>query len=111
MTRLTTRMRVDALMRRVQAAGGFATVLVHGDDGAGALFIVLRARDGTQSVMARTLGPDGYGWTVVASQPPGETGLVGEYIVRQRRYDPDAWAVELDIADAERFVAESSDDD
>ena len=104
-------MRVDALIRRVNAAGGFATVLVHGDDAAGALVVVLLKPDGSQVAMARTLGPDGYGWTVAAEQPSGQPGTIADYLARQRRYDPDLWAVELDIADAERFVAESSGED
>lgn len=104
-------MRVDALIRRVNAAGGFATVLVHGDDTAGALIPVLLGRDGSQVALARTMGPGGYAWTEAAREAPGETGIIADYLVRQRKYDPDLWAVELDIADAERFVAESTGSD
>ena len=28
-----------------------------------------------------------------------------EYLTRRQRQDPDSWLVELDIADAERFIA------
>ena len=108
--RLTARMRVDALIRRVNAAGGFATVLVHGDDTAGALIPVLVGRDGSQVALALTMGAAGYAWTEAARQAPGEAGIIAEHLARQQRYDPDLWAVELDIADAERFVAESSGD-
>lgn len=42
--RLTSRMMVDALMRRVRAEGGFATVLARGDDVAGAIVLVCSNR-------------------------------------------------------------------
>ncbi len=111
MSRLTTRLRVDAMIRRAQSEGGFATVLVHGDDSAGSLILVLARRDGGQTALARTLAASGYAWTPAAEQPAGTYGIIDEYVARQRRYDPDLWVLELDIADAERFVAESSGGD
>ena len=109
MSRLTTRMRVDALMRRVRGEGGFATVLHHGDDTAGSLILVTRT-GAAQSAWTRTLGASGYQWTVAARDDEATPSAVGDYIARQMKYDPDLWAVELDIANAERFVAESSGD-
>jgi hypothetical protein len=40
--RLASRLRIDALRRRVAAAGGFATLLAKGDDEAGAIAVVTR---------------------------------------------------------------------
>lgn len=111
MSRLTTRMRVDALIRRAQGEGGFATVLAHGDDSAGSLVLVIAHRDGTQTALQRTLGAKGYAWAEAAKQAPGEPGIIDEWLSRQRRYDPDLWAIELSVADPERFVAESTSDD
>ena len=111
MARLTTRMRVDSLIRRAQSEGGFATVLVHGDDSAGSLVLVIAHRDGMQTALQRTLGDGGYAWVEAARQARGEFGIIDEWIARQRKYDRDLWAIELSVADPERFVADSVHDD
>ena len=33
---------------------------------------------------------------------------IAECLARRARFDEDLWAIELDIADAERFIAETS---
>lgn len=99
--RLASRVRVDALARRVQAAGGFATVLAHGDDEAGAIAVVTRQGDEEQ-LLAPVLGLDGrYEFTVMAS---GDA--IPAWINRARGRDPDLWVIELDIPQAGQFVAE-----
>ena len=101
--RLATGLWVGALLRRVQAEGGFGAVLAKGDAVAGSVIFVLR--DGGERALARALGPDGTTiWEVAAEG----AGTVAAYLDKQRRYDPDLWIVELDIADAERFVAETT---
>ncbi|HWV11973.1 MAG TPA: DUF1491 family protein, partial [Sphingobium sp.] len=35
------------------------------------------------------------------------TDSLNQYLARRRRSDPDLWVIELDIADAERFAAET----
>ncbi len=86
-------------MRRVFAAGGFATVLARGADAPVPVLIVTRDR-GTVALWERM--PDaaaGRVWRVTAQ---GEA--VEPRLEKARRYDPDCWVVELDIADAARFI-------
>jgi hypothetical protein len=76
-TRLPTHLVVGALLRRVNDAGGMAVVLARGDAQTGGLL------DSTPS------------------------GAIDDYWRRRRAGDPDLWVIELDIADGERFAAET----
>jgi hypothetical protein len=105
--RLTSRMTIDALLRRVQAAGGFATVLARGDDTAGAILLVCAERGATTALLERTVDLDGqYRWTRCGPQDVESQTERDSYIQRRRDQDPDLWLIELDVADAERFAAE-----
>jgi len=106
--RLTSRMTVDALMRRVRAEGGFATVLARGDDMAGAVLLLCADRGEVKALLERTIDLDGhYRWTPCGPQDVEADSERDSYIERRRARDPDLWLIELDIADAERFAAET----
>lgn len=107
--RLTSRMTVDALMRRVQAAGGFATILAKGDELTGAILVLCAERGEARSLLERTIDPAGdYRWTPCGPQDVESAGARESYIQRRRQSDPDLWVIELDIAQAERFAAETT---
>ncbi len=100
--RLASSVKVSALLRRVDAAGGFGAVLARGDATAGSIAIVTRVQ-GKSSLLAPMLAAaGGYEWLPVA-----EGDAIPGWIERARRNDPDLWVVELDIPDAARFVAET----
>ena len=102
-------MTVDALFRRVTAAGGFATVLARGDETAGAILLVCRDRGDVTMLLERTVDLDGrYRWTPCGPQDVESEAGRDSYIQRRRASDPDLWLIELDIADAERFAAETT---
>ncbi|WP_419816302.1 DUF1491 family protein [Glacieibacterium sp.] len=102
--RLAAGLWVNALIRRVNAAGGFATVLNRGDAVAGSIAIVHRGRGGETRALQRVLDVDGkYSWKVAATDVE-----VDSWLQRQRNYDPDLWIIELDTPDAARFVDETS---
>lgn len=99
--RLASRFRIDALRRRVGAAGGFATVLAHGDDIAGAIAVVTRDA-GEECLLAAVFGASGvYEFAELA-----RGDAVAGWIERARGRDPDLWVIELDIPQAGQFVAE-----
>jgi hypothetical protein len=107
--RLTSRMTIDALFRRVQAAGGFAAVLARGDEMAGAILLVCRERGAFKSLLERTVDLDGsYRFTPCGPQDVESDSERDSYIQRRRDRDRDLWLIELDIPDAERFAAESA---
>jgi hypothetical protein len=106
--RLTSAMLVSALVRRADAQGGSAMVLAKGDATSGAILLVLLERGAHPRLVERGIGPDG----VAALLPSGPKVLADEaeasaYWRRRRERDTDLWVVELDIADAERFAAET----
>lgn len=89
------------------ATGDFVTVLSRGDPDSGAVILVGRTREGTQSAYVRTnLGEGRIEWRVVIEDdpPPGEK--IEDFLKKQKSYDPDLWIVELDIADPARFIAD-----
>ncbi|MEO5495054.1 MAG: DUF1491 family protein [Sphingomonas sp.] len=99
-------MLVNALVRRAYAEGGVVTVLAKGDATAGAILIVAQERGENPRLVERGIGPDGR-TALIATGPAGESQDVTDYWMRRRRTDPDLWVVEVDIASAERFVAET----
>jgi hypothetical protein len=104
--RVTARFLVSALIRRISAAGGTAMVLAKGDEMAGAIVLVCVDRGVHRAILERSLGADdSYAWRSVGPAE-SDTAAVSDYLARRRRNDPDLWLIELDTADAERFVAE-----
>jgi hypothetical protein len=105
-SRLTSSLHVASIIRRVNGVGGFAAVLRHGSDEAGAIFICVPGERGEgtalygqapQSVIADREIPASGGrlFELLAS------GLTSEEIStrfdREARMDPDFWAIELEL--------------
>ncbi len=101
--RLPTSVLVSALLRRVNDAGGFGAVLAKGDPQAGAVLVVALARGGGAKLLERGIGPDGRPGLIDSTPVDDLDG----YWRRRRQRDPDLWVVELDVADSERFAAET----
>ena len=102
MSRLSSGVLVSALLRRVNDAGGFGAVLAKGDAQAGAVLVVA-VSGGESRLFERGIRADGR-VGLIDSTPTDD--LAG-YWRRRRARDPDLWVIELDIADAERFAAET----
>lgn len=105
MTRLTSAVRVSALVRRVHNAGGSAMVLAKGDAMAGAILILLLDRGERPRFRERGLGKEGH---LIESGPrDADSQTASDYWRRRRERDPDLWVVEVDVADGERFADET----
>ena len=109
MTRLASGLLVTALVRRVSAAGDFATVLARGDPESGMILIVATERGGDASCWER--GRDDTGVPALVATGPADPAEVTAYWRRRRERDPDLWVIELDSAQAKRFAAEMILDD
>jgi len=108
--RLASSVLAAALIRRAEAEGGFGMVLAKGDPTAGAVAVILMERGERRFLLERLLQPDGrYGW----EETGGTDGASGidERLARRRKFDPDLWIVELDVASAERFADEMNASD
>ena len=107
--RLPTHVEVAGILRRVAAAGDFATVMRKGDAESGSLIIFVTSRGQQVAILERVLGLGGdYQWQ--ASRTSDSTGSADmvNFLARRARFDEDLWAIELDIADPERFIAETT---
>ncbi|MEO5865691.1 MAG: DUF1491 family protein [Sphingomonas sp.] len=106
--RLPSHLLVAALLRRVNDAGGIGMVRARGDDQAGAILVLTLERGADPGVFERGIGPQGK-TVLMPCGPAGHSdpGEIDAYWRNRRARDPDLWVVELDIASAERFAAET----
>lgn len=106
--RLTSAMLAGALIRRAASSGGFAMVLVKGDEISGVILVQLLEK-GRELGLFERVSDFGGGYQLLRCGPDPEEGTeaLTQYLARRRRSDPDLWVIELDIADAERFTAET----
>ncbi len=78
-------------------------VLRRGDPDRGALIVQVADRGVAIALLQRRLADDfTYRWQRFEVPERGTAAFLAD----QSRIDPDLWAIELDIPDAERFVAE-----
>lgn len=101
--RLPSGVVASALLRRVNDAGGFGVVLARGHAEAGAILIVASENGGPERLLERGLGPTGS--PALIDSTPAED--IDGYWRRRRQRDPDLWVLALDVAQAERFAAET----
>ncbi len=103
---LSAEVWIAALIRRVEAAGSFATIARRGERQFGAVLVkvynlktretyVLReAQRGEETVWMRPVDMS------------DEAGL-DDWIARQARFDPDLWVVEIEDGDGRHFLTET----
>ena len=103
--RLPAHLEVSGLIRAVDAAGGFATVLARGERDAGTILLVCCESGNHCRIYERMPQLDGTRkWTLTKRQDPENPAEFSEYLDKRKRQDSDLWILELDIADAERFI-------
>ena len=103
--RLPAHVEVTGLIRAVEAAGGFATVLAKGERDAGTLLVICCERGTQARAFERMPQLDGTRkWVLTKTQDTDNPSEFTEYCDRRRRQDSDLWLVELDIANGERFI-------
>ena len=104
-SRLPAHLEVTGLIRAVEAAGGFATVLAKGERDAGTLLVVCCARGRPAVAYERMPQPDGRrAWCLAKSQTSENPDEFQEYCERRKAQDSDLWILELDVPDGERFI-------
>ena len=109
MSRLPAKVEATGLVRRVEAQGDFATILRSGDPERGSLLLLVASRGRHIACLERVLTLDGgYKWQATG---PGESASsidVHQFLAKRARFDEDLWAIELDIAQPEQFIAETT---
>lgn len=105
--RLTSAMLASGLSRQVAVRGGFAAILAKGDSTSGAMIVQILEKGRFFGLFERHLDASGaYLWAGTGPQGVENIERIGPYLERRRDQDPDLWIVELDVPDAERFVAD-----
>lgn len=95
--RLPTSLWVDAEMRRLQTAGVYVTLLNKGNAASGTMILKLRRRFGISHVY--TQARDGAGrlcWLPALNGEAVADEAADAYIRSALRFDPDAWALEIE---------------
>lgn len=107
--RLPAHLEVAGILRRAEANGGFGTVLRKGDPERGSLLLVISSRGRHVAVLERVLSlAGGYDWRPAALPDSAGSHEISDFLAKRARFDEDLWALELDIADPERFIAETT---
>ena len=79
-----------------------------GDKERGSLLLFVSCRGAHVATLERILNLDGsYGWQLVGPGESASSAEIADFLARRTRFDEDIWAIELDIADPERFIAET----
>jgi hypothetical protein len=112
--RLKSDIFAAALVRRVYGAGGFAAIERRGAEEAGALFIRVRHRDGTQSLFAPapqsvfdTGTPADRVFEARLERVPDEA--MDDALQRELRFDGDLWIVEIEVDDPQTYLTIAGD--
>ena len=80
-----------------------------GDEDRGSLLLLVASRGRHVACLERVLNIDGsYKWRVAGPGDSAGSQDVAEFVERRTRFDEDLWAIELDIAAPERFIAETT---
>jgi hypothetical protein len=80
-----------------------------GDPDRGSLLLLVASRGRHVACLERVLSLDGaYAWQIVGPGDSASSTEVAEFVGRRARFDEDLWAIELDIAEPERFIAETT---
>jgi hypothetical protein len=104
--RLPAHVEASSILRRLESSGDFGTVLRKGDPDRGSLLLIITSRGTQVAILERVLDPSGnYAWQSTARD--SQNADVPTFLAKRARFDEDFWALELDIADPERFIAET----
>ena len=109
--RLKSAIWVAAYIRRCQVAGAFAAVRRRGAEEAGAIFIKVNHLDGTadlfgpapQATFDETQPADRVFSRCLKDAPVAEAETE-TYLVRELRFDPDIWVIEIEDRQGRHFL-------
>jgi hypothetical protein len=109
-SRLPTHVEVAGILRRLNAEGDFGTVIRKGDEERGSLLLIVTSRGRHFAVLERALdfASGEYRWQPIGPDGTVSSAEMADFLAQRTRFDADLWAIELDIAEPERFIAETT---
>jgi hypothetical protein len=105
--RLPASVEAAGLIRRAEADGDFATIIKRGDPDRGAILLLVSSRGRHVACLERMPTLDGYQWVSIGPSESAGSDEIRDFLAKRTRFDADLWAIELDIAEPERFIAET----
>ncbi|MGE4373297.1 MAG: DUF1491 family protein [Xanthobacter sp.] len=108
--RLKSGIFVSALLRRAQVEGAYGLVVRRGSEEAGVIFVKVNALDGTAALYGPALQsafeddhPADRKFSILV--PPGQPEAEADArLVKEIRFDPDLWVVELEDRQGRHFL-------
>ena len=81
-----------------------------GDPDRGSLLLIVTSRGRHVSFLERSLSLDdgAYHWRATGPGESSGSHEIADFLRKRARFDEDSWAIELDIAEPERFIAETT---
>jgi hypothetical protein len=80
-----------------------------GDEERGSVLLLIGCRGVHVACLERVLNLNGsYLWQRVGPAESASSAEIRDFLAKRARFDEDLWAIELDIADPERFIAETT---
>jgi hypothetical protein len=106
---LPAHIEVAGIVRRAEVSGDFATVLKKGDPDRGSILLNVTSRGRHVAFLERVLSLEGaYRWQAAGPGESASSTEISDFLRKRARFDEDLWAIELDIAEPERFIAETT---
>jgi hypothetical protein len=106
-SRLSPSIEADGLIRQAQQVGGFGAVLRRGDSRRGSIILLITDRGRHVACLERRLTLGGsYAWSKAGPGLDAPPQAVSEWAEKRVKFDEDAWLIELDIPQPERFIVE-----
>ncbi len=109
--RLKSGIWVSAYLRRCQSAGAFAAVRRRGAEEAGAIFIKINYLDGTADLFGpapqaafEEAQPTDRAFSSCLKTSPAPEAEAETYLVREIRFDPDIWILEIEDRQGRNFL-------
>lgn len=108
---LKTWIWAQALVRRAQVGGAFATIARKGDSDAGAVLVKVATMNGKARLYAPAQNGDGERvWLDLSTGALGEDErAVDAYAAKRAQGDPDIWVVEIEDREGRTFLTEPVD--
>jgi len=107
MAELRAQIAAQALIRRAQAGGAFASVAVKGDPDGGLVYVKVRRLDGRADVYAPTRDSSGArAYRRPLGEPAAAEPEADAFLAREREFDPDLWVVEIEDREGRPFLTE-----
>ncbi len=100
MSRLKSRLWIDAQLKRCFGEGKFGAVIDQGADDAGAVYIYINHLNGTYDLLVPPPGPshdeEGQRHFVKAFARPVPWETAQAIVARQTKFDSDLWSIEIE---------------